>query len=124
VSNAATFELHVLMGSGRLGPRLGAIEQQIAAAFHDAAARLDLGGEPLDIVVRDAPAVTIPELGIGGVAPDQHTIFIGLNPGHPRFEQAIGRELARTTTHELDHIARRRQAAVAPRCGRRSSTRG
>jgi len=40
---------------------------------------LPLTGD-VDIVVRDEPRWTIPELGIGGHAPDGHTIFVALDP--------------------------------------------
>ena len=115
MASAATFELHVLTASGRLGPHLGAIEEQIAAAFDKAGAKLELSGEAVDVVVRDAAAITIPEIGIGGVAPDAHTIFISLDPTHPRFDHTIGNGLARTIAHEVHHVARRR-------AGRRGNT--
>jgi uncharacterized protein YjaZ len=84
------------------------LERQIAAAFRDAAALLEVGEEPVDVVVRDAPALTIPEIGVSGVAPDNHTIFINLDPLHSKFDQAVDTELAQTIAHELHHVARRR----------------
>ncbi len=100
--------LHVLTASGRLEPHIRLLEQRIIAAYCDATAVIDLGDEPVDVVVRDAPTVTIPEIGIGGVAPDRHTIFISLDTAHSRFDHAIRSELARTIVHELHHVARRR----------------
>jgi uncharacterized protein YjaZ len=84
------------------------LRQHIASAFRDAEALLDLGDQRVDLVVRDAPAQTVPEIGIGGLAPDSYAIFIALDPLHPTFEQAVHRELARTVAHELHHLARRR----------------
>ena len=103
-------QLHLLAASGRLEPRRGELESQIAAAFGDAVSLLDLRrrGKPVDVVVRDAPRFVIPEIGVGGVAPDAHTIFLSLDPMHPRFDLAVRRELGRTLAHELHHVARRR----------------
>jgi hypothetical protein len=100
--------VHILTASGRLGPHLRAVEQQIDATFRDARELLELGDDPVDVVVRDAPRMAIPEIGIAGVAPDRHTIFISVDPLHPKLDQAIGSELARTMAHELHHLARRR----------------
>jgi hypothetical protein len=73
MSRSGALQLHVLCASGRLEPFLGVLRERAAAAFADAAALLDLGRQPVDVVIRDAPALTIPEFGIGGAAPDRHT---------------------------------------------------
>lgn len=60
----------------------------------------------IDIVLYNNPERTIPEIGIGGNAPDAHTVFIALNPHHPKFKQSISRELFSTLAHELHHAVR------------------
>ncbi len=60
----------------------------------------------MDVVVRDDPRIVIAEVGIGGFAPDGHTVFVALDPNHDRFERALERELFATLAHELHHVAR------------------
>ena len=71
----------------------------------------ELGDEPVDVVVRDAPAIS--EIGIAGVAPDSHTIFINLD----RCIQSSttrSTEIPRTIAHEL-LMSRDDEPAVAAR---------
>jgi uncharacterized protein YjaZ len=100
--------LHVLTASGRLLVRREEIEQRVRTTFTQSATLLELSREPIDVVVRDAPQVVIPEIRVGGFAPDRHTIFISIDPEHPRMQRALEFELARTVAHELDHVGRHR----------------
>ena len=98
--------IHVLTASGRLRTRAAGVAANVRAAADACLERLPLTGD-IDVVVRDDPRWAIPELGIGGHAPDAHTIFVALDPGHERFDTALERELLRTVAHELHHVARR-----------------
>jgi len=103
-------DVYVLTGSGRLVSRAAEIEERIRAAANACVAQLPLCGG-VDIVVRDAPRLVIAEIGIGGFAPDGHTVFLALDPDHEKFDRAVDRELVPTVAHEFHHIARR-QAGV------------
>lgn len=48
----------------------------------------------------------IPEIGVGGYAPDANTVFISLDPDFSEFENTITNELSRILTHELHHVLR------------------
>lgn len=61
----------------------------------------------VDIVFYDNPQGTIDEIGgIGGFTPNANSIFISLNPQHPRFRDALKEELLFTLVHELHHTIR------------------
>ncbi len=98
-------DIHVLTGSGRLSAHAARIRSQVRAAAGASLAQLPLEGE-VDLVVRDDPRRVIPEVGIGGFAPDGHTVFVALDPDHEKFEWALERELFPTLAHELHHVAR------------------
>ncbi len=85
--------IHVLTGSGRLGAHAARIRGQIRAAADGCLGQLPAEGGDVDIVVRDDPRRVIPEVGVGGFAPDGHTVFLALDPGHEKFEWALEREL-------------------------------
>ena len=107
VSVPCSVAIHVLTGSGRLTPHAPRITRGVRTTAGACAERLPLEGGDIDIVVRDDPRRAIPEVGIGGFASDGHTVFIALDPGHERFDLALGQELARAVAHELYHVARR-----------------
>jgi hypothetical protein len=104
-SVSGTVAIHVLTGSGRLRAHGDRIRSQVRAATGGALAHLSVDGE-VDVVVRDDPRRVIPEWGIGGFAPDGHTVFVALDPDHERFEWAVERGLFATLAHELHHVAR------------------
>jgi len=91
-----------------LSPQADRIRGQVRAAAGGALAQLPLDGGVVDIVVRHDPRTVIAEVGIGGFAPDGHTVFVALDPDHDRFEVALERELFATLAHELHHVARHR----------------
>jgi hypothetical protein len=100
--------VHVLNGSGRLTPYLDQIAHTAERCVIECASSLVIADDSVDLVIRDALGRTIPELGVGGFNPDAHTVFVALDPGHPAFERAVDKELARTIAHEIHHLARRR----------------
>jgi len=102
--------IHVLTGSGRLRTRAARIAVDVRSAADACLERLRLTGD-IDIVVRDDPRWAIPELGIGGHAPDAHTIFVALDPENERFETALerdysGRWLTSSTTSRVARSTR------------------
>ena len=108
MSGAVT--IHVLTGSGRLRAHADRIRSNGASAATACLEQLPLEGD-VDVLVRDDPRRVIPEIGIGGVAADRHTVFVALDPDHEKFDEAVERELFATLAHELHHVARH-QAGV------------
>ena len=104
-------DIHVLTGSGRLVAHAGRIRAQLRAAATVAVKHLPLEGGGVDVVVRDDPRMVIAEVGLGGYAPDGHTVFLALDPDHEHFERALEHEVFRMLAHELHHVARRRASA-------------
>src|SRR5574337_69887 len=100
-----SLRVHVLDASGELTPYaafLTSCTRNIGAAVRR---RLPL--QDVDIVYFVNPAETIPEIGgIGGFTPDAHTIFVSVNPHHPKFKVALKRELGQQLAHELHHCVR------------------
>lgn len=103
--------IYVLTGSGHLRAHAARIHAQISAAAKAPVEQLPLTDGGVDVVVRYNPPAVIPEVGIGGFAPDGHTVFLALDPDHEHFEWALEGELRRTLSHELHHVARWRGAA-------------
>lgn len=60
----------------------------------------------IDIIISDDSKRIIPELGIGGYAPNDHQVFIYLNPQFPHLRETIQKHLKRTLAHELHHCMR------------------
>jgi hypothetical protein len=109
--------IHVLTGSGRLLAHADRIRSHARAATSASLAALPLSGG-VDVVVHDDPRRVIPEVGIGGVAPDGHTVFVVLDPDHETFEQAVDRELFPALAHELLHATK--PASADTPCSTRS----
>ena len=100
--------VHVLTGSGRLLAHADELRTRVRAAGSVALEHLPLGAGDVDVVVRDAPELVIPELGIGGMAPDAHTVLLTVDPDHEAFERSLDEELPGALAHELHHVARHR----------------
>ena len=60
----------------------------------------------VDIVLYDNPGEAMENIGIGGYTPNDHLIFISLNPRIQNFEKNIQNNLGRTIAHELHHALR------------------
>jgi uncharacterized protein YjaZ len=54
------------------------------------------------------PEKTIPRIGMSGAAPNDHQIYILLNPSHPKFSDAITTHIIQTIPHEYHHVMRYR----------------
>lgn len=96
--------LYILLGSGRLIPYQDQIKKKFDELITDIKKYRFL--ENVDVVIYDNPEGIIPEIGIGGYAPNEHLIFISLDPQFSTFQQAIDKELKRTLAHELHHTLR------------------
>ena len=89
---------HVLTASKDLTPY--AVELKSVAKSTIVAVQKLLPIKDVDILFYDNPGATIEEIGgIGGFTPNAHSIFISLNPRHPRFKQALKNELFFMLTH-------------------------
>lgn len=97
-------ELHLLLGSGRLSPYENIIRKEFDVVVSKIREKLLLDG--VDVVIYDNPEWAIPETGIGGYTPNEHLVFISLNPEVAHFEQNLKNNLKRTIAHELHHAMR------------------
>lgn len=105
---SCAISVHVLTGSGRLLSHADRLTEHIHTAAAASLEHLPLGDADVDVVVRDAPELVIPELGIGGLAPDAHTVLLTVDAAHDLFASAFDRELVAVLAHELHHVARHR----------------
>lgn len=86
-----------------------ATQQKLRQSIHTALARIQrslVSPHLIDIICYVNPQTTIPEIGIGGYTPNAQTIFISLDPHHPKFTPSIRVALPRTIAHELHHAVR------------------
>lgn len=96
--------LHLLNASGSFTSYKAEIEENFNKAINQITQKLPV--TDVDVVISDSPRHVIPEIGIGGYAPNAHLIFISLDPKFPEFDKTITKELKRTLAHELHHTMR------------------
>ncbi|MFA6404447.1 MAG: DUF2268 domain-containing putative Zn-dependent protease [Candidatus Paceibacterota bacterium] len=99
--------IHILSASKDIRP----YSKEIKSIAEDTIASVKkfLPIKDVDIVFYDNPVATFKEDeigGIGGFAPNAHTIFISLDPRHPKFKDSLKHELFFTLAHELHHTIR------------------
>jgi len=95
--------IYVLLASGRLRPVADAVQTSVQATCDLVEQALTLSD--VDIVIRDDRFRFIPEWGIGGFAPDAHTIQISLDATRVD-DPMLQARLPATVAHELHHTAR------------------
>jgi len=96
--------VYVLTASGKLDPFVGRIKEKAKESIKRIAIKIPLPN--VDIVFSDNQSSTIPHLGIGGFTPNEHLVFVYLNPNFSNFENTINEEIFRTLAHELHHCLR------------------
>lgn len=96
--------IHILEQSSRLAQFVEKIETAAQNAIKKIEEKIELPA--LDIVIGDNPDSAIPETGIGGFSPNQHLIFVWIDPTFKGLEGTIGEKVMRTITHESHHAAR------------------
>lgn len=96
--------LHLLNADGSFNKYQTTLQQ----IFDDSLAKIAqlIPVEKVDVVVRNYKEGTIPEVGIGGYAPDKKEISITINLSFPNIEQVFYTEFPDTLAHELHHVAR------------------
>ena len=62
----------------------------------------------LEIVIRDAPQQSIPEIGLGGYNPGPNRVIIFIDPMFENLPMALENELVYQLAHEIHHAKRRR----------------
>lgn len=62
----------------------------------------------ITIILRNSPANTIPEVGIGGYNLNENEIIISMNADYSNIDHTISVELGPTIAHEIHHLKRRR----------------
>ena len=60
----------------------------------------------VDVAIYNNPRGIIPEVGIGGYAPNEHLVFVYLDSKFPNIKRVIREQLKRTLAHELHHCLR------------------
>lgn len=60
----------------------------------------------IDIVICDDAARAIPEMGVGGMAYNQHLAHVYINPEFPNLDAVLALHLRSALAHELYHIVR------------------
>ena len=95
---------HILNASNRLTPFISGIEEVIQDTLKIVEENLPLGA--VDMAVVDQPHSVIPEIGLGGYAPNANLLYVYTDPSREGFKEIIHKELPRTLAHELHHCAR------------------
>lgn len=97
-------KLHFLnAGHTKIGHR-ALIRKQVRIAYAFAVRRLPIGC--LDVVVQVAPAMTLPEIGVGAYSPSAELVFVFIDPQHSQLASCLASELAPITVHEFMHAMR------------------
>ena len=95
---------HILNARGTLTSYIKTIVGIFNNTINKIAKKIQISN--IDIVIEDNPDDTIPEIGIGGYAPNANLIYISLNPKHPQFKISLTENLERTLIHEIHHCMR------------------
>ncbi len=107
---------------GRLDPHSDAIRLLTEAAAQTAAKHVPLSDVRIEI--QDNPSVVVPELGLGGFAPDGYLIRISVDPHAPQLSEKLQDNLPRVLTHEWHHCARWRGPGYGTTLGEALVTEG
>jgi uncharacterized protein YjaZ len=99
-----SYQIHILKASGRLDPFISDINEVIEQTLKPIEEKINL--QKVDIVVVDQPHGAIPEVGLGGYAPNKNLLYVYTDPARESFKEIIHKELPRTIAHELHHCAR------------------
>jgi len=83
-----------------------AIVQNIRMGIDTTSKYIEL--ENVEFRVLVFPERTIPRIGMSGVAPNEHQIYILLDPDHPKLDEAINTHIYQTIPHEYHHTMRYR----------------
>lgn len=97
-------KLHFLNAGYAKIPHRALIRNQVRSAYVFAVQRLPIGC--LDVVVQVQPAMTLPEIGVGGYAPSAELVFIFIDPQNLRLAPCLSSELAPIIAHEFMHAMR------------------
>ena len=88
--------------------RLNPFKQKIEKVFHNSIEKI-ISKIPVDnvvVVVWDRPESCIPEIGIGGYAPNATSLEVYMNPEFSNFDKVVEKDLIHTLAHELHHCLR------------------
>ncbi len=95
--------IFVLTATGRLGKYKSDIVSAAGTAIKIIRNKMPL--PEIDVVFRDNPENTIPNLGIGGFS-NANYVAVALDPDFKNFDETIKEEIIRTLAHEFHHCAR------------------
>lgn len=96
--------LHILQASGQLTVLEEKIRLSVETAVKEIEKKISI---PLiDVVVDDNTREVIPEVGVGGLAPTAHLLYIHINLETKGLEEKLDSEIKSVVAHELHHCAR------------------
>jgi len=99
-----SFRVHLTEQSGRLTPFRGRIEKIVSKIESEVGVRMSL--PDMDVVISDDPMGAIPEIGIGGMARNEHLLLISIDPNHVWSGAEFEHALRGTIAHEIHHCVR------------------
>jgi uncharacterized protein YjaZ len=114
-----TVQFHILNASGYLTDYVTKLRSTLSKSAKKIQSVMLVSD--VDVVLRHNPEATIPNFGIGGYAPDGHTVYISLDANN--MTSALG-ELPHTLAHELHHCMRWRTVGYGETLGEALVTEG
>lgn len=115
---AGALRIHFLEAGVAPIPAKSRIRAQITRGYRYAQQQLPAGAlGAVDVVVQVQPAMTLPEIGIGGYSPAAHLAFLFVDPASARFQSLWAQHLGAMLVHELMHCARWTRPGYGPTLG-------
>ena len=96
--------VHYLNARGALDAVLPRIDRALRSV--EDRVRTVVAPPKLDIVVQSTPGRGLPMLGFVGHTPRPGTVFLSIDPEHPRLPDTLGEPLERNIAHEVHHALR------------------
>lgn len=99
-----SIKIHILSSSKEIKPfamELRSVTKSVVVLIKKLVPLKDI-----DVVFYYHPEGTIKEIGIGGYTPIANTVFISLDPKHPKFKENFKVEIIYTLIHEINHAIR------------------
>ena len=96
--------IHILKAGSDLDQYEDLIRNEIENTIDKVSSFTDLPS--IDIVVDNNADSTIPEIGVGGMAPNANLHYIHIDTSFAHTEESLAREIRSTTAHEVHHCIR------------------
>ena len=109
-SSLVNVNLDLPQTPGRLESYIADIERNFEQTLSRVREKIDIAD--IDVVVRDNPRRTIPEIGIGGRVVNTHRIDIDFDPEFEHFTEVINKQFPGLLAHEWHHCLRFRKLGL------------